>query len=400
MTASKTSIIAADDFNEVTSEYDVYWRDPKDGSGAVVTYSYDADHTTDLARRKGWGQPAVTPVVSSNTIIEADHVNALVAQINSGIYHTNNDLPLLVKYANIDVIYANAVNTVPAYPTTLNPTGWLGISNEISTTIDTNKLNLGALSGEDSYSDASYYVDIATGGAVWDATVNNTLTSEVKWTFANYTEARHYFNSGGSLVVDLTAGIGVWSNGKGNPSEPANINTPGTNPGAGGGSNGADDWQEIFRSIGEIRFGAEYCKRTGSNGIEGTGFYGLDIAGSYVSCFSASGFGPYAYAYSYVYSGSAPNYSSQYGDRAVEVFFKGVDTGSGFEVTAKIVLTDDPDDILVDTNIVASCYNMQPIDTPDHGSIGSNASYFTVGVTQYKFAERTMPTVSQVSAWA
>ena len=118
--------------------------------------------------------------------------------------------------------------------------------------------------------------------------------------------------------------------------------------------------------------------------------------------FTASGFGPYAHAYSYAYapSGSPGSETAQYGARAVEILYKGVETGGNFEITAKVKLTDDPDDTqLMDTVIVASCYNMQPINTPDHAAIGSNASFFTVGSTQYRFDEKTQPTVAQVSAW-
>jgi hypothetical protein len=399
MAVSKKGIITAADFNAITATYDVFWKDPKDGSGNVITYTYDSNHSTDLVRRKGWGQTTSLTDVAVTSLIEADNVNDLVAQINSGLYHCDNDLPLLVKYATIDSVYADSSNTVPATPSGLNSKGWLGIQSEVANTINTNKHKLGALSGEDSYSDTNYFVDVSNGGTGWQ----NSLTCEVSWTFASYTEARHYFNSGGSIVVDLTAGIGAWSNSKGNASAVENINRPGTNPGVGGGTNGSDDWLEIFRSIGEIHFKAESCDRTGSNGIGGDGFYGLDHAGGETSMFTASGFGPYAYAYSYAYATplkGAGNETAQYGDRAVEVLYKGVETGGNFVITAKVKLTDDPDDTqLMDTVIVASCYNLQPINTPDHAAIGSNASFFTVGSTQYRFDEKVQPTVAQVSAW-
>jgi len=398
MAVSKKGIITASDFNAITATYDVFWKDPKDGSGNVIAYTYDSNHSTDLVRRKGWGQTTTLTDVAVTALIEADDVNHLVAQINAGLYHCDNDLPLLVKYATIDSIYADSSNSVPGIPASLNSKGWLGIQGEITSTIDTNKHELGALSGEDSYSDTNYFVDISNGGTGWQ----NTLTCEAKWTFTNYTEARHFFNSGGSIVVDLTAGQGAWSNGKGNAAAPANTNRPGTNPGVGGGTNGSDDWLEIFRSIGEIHFKADSVDRTGSNGLGNGGFYGLNHNGTETSMFTASGFGPYAHAYSYAYapSGSPGSESAQYGDRAIEVIYKGVENGGNFEVTAKIKLTDDPDDTqIMDTVIVASCYNLQPINTPDHSAIGSNASFFTVNGTQYRFDEKVQPQVAQVSAW-
>lgn len=399
MAVIKKGIITAADFNAITATYDEYWKDPKDGSGNVITYAYDSDHSTDLVRRKGWGQTTSLTDVAVTALIEADNVNNLVAQINSGLYHCDNDLPLLVKYATIDSVYAEDVNTVPGTPAGLNSKGWLGIQNEITSTIDTKKHELGALSGEDSYSDTNYYVDVNNSGVGW----TGRLTCEVSWTFANYTEARHYFNSGGSIVVDLTAGIGAWSNAKGNASAVENINRPGTNPGAGGGTNGSDDWLEIFRSIGEIHFKAETVDRTGSNGVGNGGFYGLDYNGTKSSMFTASGFGPYSYAYSYAYATpyqGAGNETAQYGDRAVEVLYKGEEVGGAFVITAEVRLDDDPDDSeLMDTVVVASCYNLQPIDTPDHAAIGSNASFFTVNGTLYQFDEKVQPTVAQVSAW-
>ena len=381
--------ILAQDFIDVVDLYDTFWRDPKDSIGAVITYSFDANHVGPAdGRDKGWGQDSVTPRPNPQTVIEAEQINELLSHVNSGLYHIDNSSSLFNHFASVDIIEDDHLND---------------IENEIQVNIDSNKLNLGILSGADTYTTVGKYVDIDNNAVQWDVSI----FCEAKWCFTTYTEARHFFNSGGSLVIDLTSGIGPWSNGKGNSALPVNTNrvTNGqpTNPNAGGGTNGSDDWHEIFRSIGEIHYKAKICQRTGSNGIEGDGFYGLAYDGSSNEVFSASGFGPYAYAYSYVYRQAGGPYNSSYGDRAVRIEMRGSeDTNTGeFCIIGKIILNEDPDDTYyVDTRIVASCYSIQPVDAPGSAVMSSsNASKFQAGGNDHIFLERAAPEVTLENPW-
>ena len=77
-------------FTALINAYNEYWQGG--------TYSFDANHDSDGARRKGWGQPVVTTgeTIGVGTVITAEHTNYLISQINAGLWHMSeasvNDL--------------------------------------------------------------------------------------------------------------------------------------------------------------------------------------------------------------------------------------------------------------------------------------------------------------------
>ena len=109
-------VIQADHFNELVRKYRQFWNGPEwnpDGDTPTPASipTFDTSHHIDTERHKGWGQAALVPSeVVSGTIITAENMNNLVAQINAGIFHIEEDpLTLIPKFS------AAAIVTVPAY---------------------------------------------------------------------------------------------------------------------------------------------------------------------------------------------------------------------------------------------------------------------------------------------
>ena len=195
-------IITAEQFNELITEYQKYWGDNYPAS----TFT-DADNTT---HRFGWGIAPVDAPVAIGVLIEANHINKLTRQVNAGLYHIDETSSLIGTYKNVgDVVTAQAYNE---------------IINKLNF-IDTNRFGINSIDIDDQ------------GGVILEdnLTGSNPLSWTdyaqvgVKATFTDYTEARHFFNSGGTITFNLDA-------------------TPGTV---------IDNyWDYMFNAISEIRFGA------------------------------------------------------------------------------------------------------------------------------------------------
>lgn len=347
--------ITAAQFNDLVTRYNKFWQ----GS----TFSFDSFHSTDPERRYGWGQPnAVYPTVSTNEIITANHTNHLLAQINAGLWHIEEDEMRL--YPSRDA------------KSSIRADLYVELRNVFDNIFETYKFDAEAVGEWDTP------VEIIRQGII---TWEDDLYCEIKYSFTDYDEARHYFNSGGQFSIQLSSsgGSGILKN----------------------------NWKELFDTIGEIRIGATSSSTTGDNkGIHvNRGFYDmLTVAADpgdpyphpYVIIFDAAGWkehtsenSPSEYSYIYV--------QSEYNSRRVQVYLRGEDntgTGGTFDIFLKVVLLEDDDESLpIDSTITANAGFLEIFETPVLSE--PNLTYFTVEDTVYQFEQPQNPSVAAYSIW-
>jgi len=351
--------INALDLIALTDYYNEYWN----GS----SYAFDAAHHTDLNRRYGWGQIAsdVVNVDTGNTIttgdkIFADHVNQVISQINTG-YHHIDDAKLPVATISPQVITESEIISTIIHP------------NIISSITEIDPIK--------------YKVDLLNL-SVAEATSINTQDWEEdlevvhKFAFTNYNKARHFFNSGGELTLELSMTAG------------------------GPASNMV--WQQIFEQFDSIRIGAEGCRIVVDNDSGETqydvmstssiilkGFYtGINqLSGAFTTILDAGVFkydtgNTYSHAYVYVYS--------EYNSRRIRIQLRADEVGGTFNVYTRIILVEDAeDDMLITQPITLSSGYAQPATTP----LSDPAGYFTAGGTLYQFINPTAPVVTEHTPW-
>jgi hypothetical protein len=359
------SNITATQFNELVSLYNDFWQG---GS-----YSYDSYHTGDLTRRKGWGQPAVIPTVSQTTIITAEHTNYLITQINAGLWHIDEDVSSL------------QVKRSPS--TSISSSLYTQLENVYNNVINPKKFNIDPSSKNVS----TAIVTTSNSSTPWQ----NDLYSEHKFTFTSYDEARHFFNSGGEFIVDMSSTAG-------------GTNAPSLT------------WNTFFNNLGVVRIGAETTTNDG-DGIDSPytsvggakGFYSMNGAdngsppalnsGDWETIYNVAadgnvGGGEYGGDYGSGYS----NPGGVYSQRRFALQLRGtthVGTGD-FDVHLKIKLIEDDDDIsAINANIIGEFGYSQPLETP-LASESSTHQYFSPATgVDYVFQERPAPIISQVVGW-
>jgi len=268
---STGDLITAVQFNELVTSYNKLWGDN-------VASAIFADIATNFDEHShGWGQATAEPTVSPETIIETEHTNRLLAQMNAGLYH-----------------YDTTSSLIPHFSTTVIDASY------ITSTIEDNIVDMGLLANR--FKSES---DIALLEASDDAspTWTDTITSVGKAEFTNYDEARYFFNSGGKLTIDLDSIDG--------------------------------DWDDIFTTTGQLVISALNVVNGGTNLIDPLltkGFYGINPNVDYTEVFSVIG-----YVASGEYSGSAySNRSIKISLKGEETVVGGV-----FNLYIKVTLTDD-----------------------------------------------------------
>jgi len=355
--------ITAAQFNTLVSLYNAYWQG---GS-----YSYDTNHSSELVRRKGWGQPAVIPTVASHTLITAEHTNYLLTQINAGLWHIEEDVSFLqVKRSSSTSISATLYNQLEdVYNNTIEPKKF---------NIDPSSKNVNTA-----------IVTTSNSSTPWP----NDLYSEHKFVFTDYNKARHFFNSGGELIIDMSSTAGD------------------TNP-------PSLAWNSFFENLGIVRIGAETTTNDGDG--EGDGPYSSlgGAKGFYSITGVDNGTSPTNDDWVIVYNVAADDYVESansnggynspggiYSQRRFQIELRGtVNTSPNqFEIHVKIkLMEDDEDGSSINTNITGEFGFSQPLNTPDPSDVSGNslATYFSpANGVDYIFAERTAPLISQVTPW-
>tara|TARA_R110002074_G_scaffold175388_5_gene338591 strand:+ start:8228 stop:9361 length:1134 start_codon:yes stop_codon:yes gene_type:complete len=353
--------ITAAQFNTLVSLYNDFWQG---GS-----YSYDSYHTGDLTRRKGWGQPAVIPTVSQTTIITAEHTNYLITQINAGLWHIDEDV--------------SSLQVKRGASTSISSSLYTQLENVYNNVINPKKFNIDPSSKNVS----TAIITTSNSSTPWQ----NDLYSEHKFTFTSYDEARHFFNSGGEFIVDMSST-------------------------AGGTNSPSITWNTFFNNLGVVRIGAETTTNDG-DGIDSPytsvggakGFYSMNGAdngsppalnsGDWETIYNVAADGNVGGG---EYGGGYSNPGGVYSQRRFALQLRGtthVGTGD-FDVHLKIKLIEDDDDIsAINANIIGEFGYSQPLETP-LASESSTHQYFSPATgVDYVFQERPAPIISQVVGW-
>jgi hypothetical protein len=340
-------------------------------AGDVVTITIANSHNTETARQKGWGQPAVIPTVAQTTVITAEHTNYLLAQINAGLWHIEED------HASLQV--------KRSAETSISATIYNQLENLYNNVIEPKKFNVDPASK--SVNTSLFTTD--NGSGEW----LNDLYSEHKFAFTSYSEARHFFNSGGELLVDMSSTAG------------------GTNP-------ESLAWNSFFENLGMIRIGAT----TTTNDGDGESDSPYTSIGGVKGFYSMSGYdngsSPTNDDWVTVYNVAADDYvGGEYGNstynspggiysqRRFIIDLRGTvnPTTNDFEIHLKIkLIEDEQDDLAINTNITCELGYAQPLETPHTATINGNsiADYFSPKAdVNYVFLERAAPIISRVTLW-
>ena len=302
---------------DLVEPFDKIWDGPKDSDNNLIVYAFDSNHNTvNSLRRYGWGQGQVQVKygvppevnVSSSMVIEVEHFNTLVAQMNVAMLHIDSsDRNLLDNSVQAGTkIYASSSDDPSSQPVDYFDDARVALANKIN--------------------NHRFETD---GAKIYDALENNyqlppepvwsdDLQSEQVYTFNNYTHARHYFNSGGQLILRLDT-------------------TYTTN----NDNQIAKSWDTMFADMGPIEISAERTRNTGvnpnANVVTNSGFYSLSYPSEYRTIFDINANNAHADEYS-AYTGSI------YSQRRVRVEAKGVETPTAFEVHVRVSLIEDIDD--------------------------------------------------------
>jgi len=330
------------------------------------TYTYNNGHSvaknpvTIPYIRHGWGQQNVLPTeVAVGQIISIVEVNWLIALINVSLYHIDRTRADLL----IPMIALPQGTSTPLENITVDYAYYERIMSRIdfieSHKYDaTNKVTgLGGIDIETTY------------GFSW----TNDLTCVYSASWPSYSDARHYFNSGGTIWFELEADGGIWEN--------------------------------IFNTVDTITIGADYNTTSGIvDSIIQSGFYSINLGNDWTTIFDVSGFNVAARIGEY-----GSEYFSEYGDYGTGEYSQRRLTIQGrcsenestgeFTVEFRVILVeDDTEDTtpLVNSVAVTAGYE-EIIDAPDFSS--ENPYYYTHNGSTYQFLQRTSPTMVAEQQW-
>jgi len=194
----------------------------------------------------GYGQALQSSQVAQNQLIEDDHMNTLRLDIRKAYLHQNNSYPTLTVVSTADTVTDNTLNNSYATFETL------------ATNINTNRNTISA-SRLTTGSTASSYVRTTT----WNATRVGNFTV----TFASTNAARHFFNSGGAVQIDMSVTAGTVKN---------------------------NDWNTMFiTNMGTLTFANLASSRSGAGGTLTSSVAYTTLTTSYQTVYSSTGGGVY-----------------------------------------------------------------------------------------------------------
>lgn len=197
---------------------------------------------------KGYGQSLQSSQVAQNQLIEDDHMNNLRLDIRKAYLHQNNSYPTL-----------NTVNSSNTVDDTNALNNAYADFESLAINIDTNRNTISA-SRLTTGNTASSYVRTST----WNATRVGTFTVS----FASTTAARHFFNSGGAVQIDM------------------NI--------SGSGTSKVSDWNTLFSTnMGTLTFANITSNRSGSGGTLTSSVAYTTLTTSFQTVYTTSSAGTY-----------------------------------------------------------------------------------------------------------
>lgn len=332
---STGDLITAVQFNELVTSYNKLWGDN-------VVSALFTDITTKFEEHScGWGQASAEPTVAITDIITTEHTNQLLSQMNAGLYHYDETSALIPHFSTTVIDASYITSTIEDKITDMS--------------LATNRFK--AL--DDAFTRTEKVIivsDIAT------PTWTNTINSIGKAEFANYNEARYFFNAGGKIYITLDQD---------------------------GVNSDARSWDSMFDTTGVINVRAVDTVNEGSNVVAVTkGFYDITPNGAYTEVFSVSG-----YVAAGEYSGSA------YSNRSIKVSLKADEVGGKFNVYIKVTLTDDVTSGTINAELTCDFGYVNQHTTPVLLGDSNDAPY-TAGAHVYQFITRTIPTLTVDTSWA
>ncbi len=368
--------ITAAQYNELVQLYNAYWQ------GA--SYTWDDDHPSEDIRQQGWGQKwydrvndtltTVMPQVSAQTVITAKHINDLITHVNAGVWHIDEAItPKVLRGTSTSVSVSNYTQLIDIYDNTL-------ASKKLD--IDPSSLQVD-----------SNLISTTNSGTPWTSTY---LVSVQTYSFTSYDAARHFFNSGGELVMDFSTSTG--------------------------GTNGASiGWNVFFDNLGLVRIDANSTSNDGDgdgdpmfSAIGNKGFYDINAAASgspevYTETYSISSDTGGSLTGIHPATGAVIDMGTYgggiYSTRRFKIAMKGDDSGSDFKIFVKITLQEDPDDSVsgpIDLFVNATFGAANPLTTPIESESTGN-QYFQPDSPAPNpfnvFVERPAPTVSNTTVW-
>jgi hypothetical protein len=195
----------------------------------------------------GYGQTLQSSQVAQNQLIEDDHMNTLRLDIRKAYLHQNNSYPTLTTVSTADTVTDNTLNNSYATFETL------------ATNINTNRNTISA-SRLTTGNTASSYVRTST----WNATRVGNFTV----TFASATAARHFFNTGGAVQIDMII--------------------------SGAGAK-AVDWNSLFNTnMGTLTFANIASSRSGSGGTLSSSVAYSTLTTTFQTVYTTSSAGTYS----------------------------------------------------------------------------------------------------------
>jgi hypothetical protein len=345
MTIGVGNKITAEQFNGLIDQLAKLWADDYSSTGTTpALFSETGDKTY---HSYGWGQNNVDFAsfkVAPTTTITGLHTNKIRSVLNAALYHTNENASLLPSYAPGETITAATYYTIKQI-----------LDNFINTPA---RYNLNGVDIDDAIIET-----ISNNGAVWDGSTQ----ASTKASFNSYEEARHFFNSGGVVTLNLEATNGY----------------------------GTGFWDNVFDNMQEIRISAEETYNQGSAGaIVGVprGYVDLPANGSNIDLFSYQGYG----------GDETGDYTSEYSDRVVTVMARAEETLTSFDIYITVQLSETIVDHVNDDIITLDVGYILPLESPSDAYIGSgsNALAFIADGISYQFQERTAPTITLDSIWS
>ena len=368
--------ITAAQYNELVQLYNAYWQ------GA--SYTWDDDHPSEDIRQQGWGQKwydrvndtltTVMPQVSAQTVITAKHINDLITHVNAGVWHIDEAItPKVLRGTSTSVSVSNYTQLIDIYDNIL-------ASKKLD--IDPSSLQVD-----------SNLISTTNSGTAWTSTY---LVSVQTYSFTSYDAARHFFNSGGELVMDFSTSTG--------------------------GTNGASiGWNVFFDNLGLVRIDANSTSNDGDgdgdpmfSAIGNKGFYDINAAASgspevYTETYSISSDTGGSLTGIHPATGAVIDMGTYgggiYSTRRFKIAMKGDDSGSDFKIFVKITLQEDPDDSVsgpIDLFVNATFGAANPLTTPIESESTGN-QYFQPDSPAPNpfnvFVERPAPTVSNTTVW-
>ena len=197
----------------------------------------------------GYGQALQSSQVAQNQLIEDDHMNNLRLDIRKAYLHQNNSYPTLAVVSTANTVdESNGLNN--SYTQ----------FESLATNINTNRNTISASRLTTGNTASSYQRT-----SVWNSTRVGTFTV----TFASTTAARHFFNSGGAVQIDM------------------NI--------SGSATSKVTDWNTLFQTnMGTLTFANLTSSRSGSGGTLTSSVAYTTLTTSFQTVYTTSAAGTYS----------------------------------------------------------------------------------------------------------